>query len=361
MENEHIISDETVNGTMAELARGKNWLAYNTIPYFLEKGDIYCFKYRDEAEEFALSNISEYDSFNVVHAASIADVLRQLHASQPPKKELSILSLLNNNTMNQKNFEYLRDQVKFTGFGEGLENELKERMQKQTPKFMILHQGGFGKDETVSTLHFRKSDKSDMYFFNKYDLTLKQENKPEIMTQTFYLNKDRNITLKEAYNLMNGRAINKDLTNKEGQAYNAWVQMDFKQADKNGNYKLKQFHQNYGYDLANTLTKHPIKELSTEQDKTRLLESLHKGNRQSVTFLQNGNEQKHSIEANPQFKSINIYDSNMNRLGSRQTRQEKQGESCSAKQDTKNQGNDDSPEVPKAVNKRKKKQSQSVA
>ena len=32
--------------------------------------------------------------------------------------------------MNQKNLDYLKDQVKFTGFGEGLENELKEKMQK---------------------------------------------------------------------------------------------------------------------------------------------------------------------------------------------------------------------------------------
>lgn len=272
------------------------------------------------------------------------------------------------NVMNQKNFEYLRDQVKFTGFGEGLENELKEKLQKQTPQFLLYHQGSFGKDETVSTLHFRKSDQSDMYFFNKYDLTLKQENKPEIMSQTFYLNKEHNITLKEAYNLMNGRAVNKDLTNKEGQVYNAWVQMDFKQTDNNGNYKLKQFHQNYGYDLNAALAKHPIKELGNEQDKTRLLESLQKGNRQSVTFGQNGSDQKHHIEANPQFKSINIYDSNMQRLGSRQSKEEKQaqGESNSVKQDAKKQGqsqgsDDDSPEIPKASNRRKKKQGQSVS
>lgn len=277
------------------------------------------------------------------------------------------LNPINYKRMNQKNFEYLRNQVKFTGFGEGLENELKEKMQKQTPKFMIYHQRSFGKDEAVSTLHFRKSDQSDMYFFNKYDLTLKLENKPEIMTQIFYLNKTHSITLKEAYNLMNGRAVNKDLTNKEGQLYNAWVQMDFKQADNNGNYKLKQFHQNYGYDLDNALAKHPIKELGNEQDKTRLVESLHKGNRQSVTFLANGNEQKHFIEANPQFKSINIYDTNMQRLASKQSKQEKQGqrESSTAKQDVKkqgqNQGNDDAgPEIPKAAKKRKKKQSQSV-
>lgn len=268
--------------------------------------------------------------------------------------------------MNQKNFDYLRDQVKFSGFGEGLENELKEKMQKQTPQFLLSHQGSFGKDETVSTLHFRKSDQSDMYFFNKYDLTLKQENKPETMSQTFYLGKDNNITLKEAYNLMNGRAVNKDLTNKEGQMYNAWMQMDFKQTDTNGNYKLKQFHQNYGFDLENALSKHPIKELGNEQEKIRLFESLHKGNRQSVTFIQNGSEQKHFIEANPQFKALNIYDNNMQRLGSNQSKQEKQGESQTIKQETKKEiqkqsSDDDGPDVPQAAKRKSKKQSQSIS
>lgn len=279
----------------------------------------------------------------------------------------SFFNTINSKTMNQKNFEYLRDQVKFTGFGEGLENELKEKMQKQSPQFLLFHQGSFGKDETVSTLHFRRSDQSDMYFFNKYDLTLKQENKPEIMNQTFYLNKDHNITLKEAYNLMNGRSVNKDLTNKEGQIYNAWIKLDMKETDQNGNYKIKQFHQNYGFDLKKALSKHSIKELSNEQDKSALLNSLHKGNRQAVTFIQNGNEQRHFIEANPQFKSVTIYDGNMQRLNSKQSKEEKQsqGESSSAKQDTKKQGknqggDDDSPEIPKAANKRKKKQSQSV-
>jgi hypothetical protein len=57
--------------------------------------------------------------------------------------------------MNQKNFEYLRDQVKYTGFGEGLESQLKENMQRQAPEFTLQHQGTFGRDETTSALHFK--------------------------------------------------------------------------------------------------------------------------------------------------------------------------------------------------------------
>lgn len=272
------------------------------------------------------------------------------------------------NFMNQKNFEYLRDQVKFTGFGEGLENELKEKMQKQTPEFQLTHNTKFGNDDVKASLYFKKSDQTDMYFFNRYQVSLTPEQSREKMEQTFYINKEGSITLKEAYNLMNGRAVNKDLTNKEGQVYNAWMQMDFKQTDNNGNYKLKQYHQNYGYDLVSASEKHPIKELTNEQDKTRLVESLQKGNRQSVTFVQNGTEKKHFIEANPQFKTINVYDSNMQRLHIKQGQNEKQGqgENNTAKQASKNESQqqsaaDDSDEMPKASNKRRKKQSNTIS
>lgn len=58
-------------------------------------------------------------------------------------------------------------------------------------------------------------------------------------------------------------AVDKDLTNKEDMAYNAWLQMDFKQTE-NGNFKIKQFHQKYGFELDKALEKHPIKELNVE-------------------------------------------------------------------------------------------------
>lgn len=186
------------------------------------------------------------------------------------------------------------------------------------------------------------------------------------MQQTFYINKGNNITLKEAYNLMEGRSVNKDLTNKQGEVYNAWIQMDFKQSDDNGNFKLKHYHQNYGYDLDAALSKHPIKELGHEEYRGNLLESLKKGNRQSATFQVDATEQKHYIEANPQFKTINIYDSAMQRMDSRQSKKEiqSQSEGQSVGRDNKKQRQapveDDGPEIPKTANKKRKRQSQSV-
>lgn len=140
--------------------------------------------------------------------------------------------------------------------------------------------------------------------------------------------------------------------------------MDFKEADTNGNFKLNQYHQNYGYDLENALSKHPIKELETPKYKEDLMDSIKKGNRQSVTFLKDGNEIKQYVEANPQFKTINVYDGNMQRID-RQSKEEKQaeGETKSAKQEAKKKQNEsddaDSPEVPQEK-KRRKKQSNSI-
>jgi len=263
--------------------------------------------------------------------------------------------------MNEKNFEYLKDQVKYNGFGEGLEGELKEKMKQQQPEFKLNHQAKYGDTTANATLNFKKSDQSEMYFFNSYKVELSKENTKESLEQTFYINKGNNITMKEAFNLMEGRAVNKDLTNKEGQVYNAWVQMDFKEADTNGNFKLNQYHQNYGYDLENALSKHPIKELETPKYKEDLMDSIKKGNRQSVTFVKDGNEIKQYVEANPQFKTINVYDTNMKRVDNRQAKEENQseGETKSAKQGTKKQNLGDDAESPAAPPEKKKRKKQS--
>ncbi len=52
------------------------------------------------------------------------------------------------------------------------------------------------------------------------------------------------MTLKEAYNLSNCRAIHKKLIDKNDQKYQAWIQLDFGAKDQNGNYERKQYYQN---------------------------------------------------------------------------------------------------------------------
>ena len=308
-----MISDEAFNEILNGLSQGQQWLAYNSTNYFLEKGDVFMFRHEEQADEFAMNNISDYDLFDVVQVNSIRDLMEKLVYGEALK--MSYFLTQNKKVMNEKNYDYLSNQLKYSGFGDELNEKLKEKINLGQPEFQLFQSKNFGKDETVATLLFKKPENSDMYFFNRYSLMLKSPKMEAPVKQTFYINnKEDNITLKEGYNLLSGRAVHKELTSKEGEKQNAWVQMNFKETDAAGNFKLKSFYDNYGFDLQKELAKHPIKELKNEEDQKQLLASLQRGNRQSVTIATGGNESKVFIEAAPQFKSLNFYDEKMYRL-----------------------------------------------
>lgn len=211
--------------------------------------------------------------------------------------------------MNEKNLEYLANQLKYTGFGESLQEKLKENISKQVPEFVLYHQAEFGKDSVAATLHFRKSPETDMFFFNRYNVLLKSEQHPDPIKQTFYMaNKEDNITFKEGYNLLSGRAVQKTLTNKAGEKADGWVQLDFKELDKQGNFKMRSFYPSYGYDLGKVLEQVPLKELERPESKAALMESLQRGNRQAVTMEVDGSSKRFFVEAAPQYKQLNWYD-----------------------------------------------------
>ncbi|MBX2900310.1 MAG: hypothetical protein KF775_11705 [Cyclobacteriaceae bacterium] len=256
--------------------------------------------------------------------------------------------------MNIKNFEFLRDGLKYLGFGEKLEGDLKANIEKQPADFKLNTENEFkrgDKTEKVTyTIDFRKGDQGDMYFLNRYHATLKNEEDPtKDKTQTFYITKNHGITAKEAYNLLSGRSVNKDLTTKEGQPFNAWVKLDLEgEKDKNNNFKVEQYHQGYGYDLDKVLAKHPIKELNNPELKERIMKSLEKGNTTSVTMMKDGQEQKMHIEANPKFKSVDVYDQNMKRKYQQNEKQGKENtqeadKSKDKKESVKVEDDDDSP------------------
>jgi len=329
MNREHVIADAILDIARVEIAHGNSFIAYNQINYFLDKPDMYFFKNSDEANEFAANNISEYDQYKIIRATSVDELLMQIPYGESLR--IKLLTTKNLSVMNEKNYDYLSNQLKYTGFGEDLHQQLKEKLQKQEPEFTLSFQKDYGKDETAATLHFRKSDESDIYFFNRYNLMLKNDQHSDAIKQTFYIgNKEDNVTLKEAYNLMSGRAIFKEKVNKEGEKYTAWQQLNFKETDTHGNFKLRTFNENYGFDLKAILQNHPIKELQNETDSQRLIESLERGNRQSVTLTIQGKEQKVFIEAAPQFKSLNFHEASGQRI-----RTDKLYESNSAEQSVK--------------------------
>lgn len=210
--------------------------------------------------------------------------------------------------MDNRNFEYLKGQLRYTGFGQGLTEQLQAGIQKQLPEFTLHHRAVFSGEQITSALHFRRSAQTSLYFFNSYLATIHSRKEQEKLNQRFYIQSQGSITLKEAFNLLKGRAVEKQLLNHNGEQYTAWLQLDFKETDRSGNFKLRRFGQDHGYDLAGQLSKLPLKELAHPESKANLLDSLRKGNRQQVTWLDGQSEHKLFVEASPQFKAIIAYD-----------------------------------------------------
>jgi hypothetical protein len=311
---------------------------------------VHFFKSKDEANEFAKNNFSGRDTFHMFHFASILDIYKAIpygkNAISNPdvnglynyegntftdtlidhieQQQSLLISTLKTNVMNNENFQYLSDNLKYMGFGENLKPELERNLNEGKAEFQLLYKAEINKKPFEVTMNFRKSDSSDMYFFNNYHASLEKANGQK-EEQTFYLNKGKGVTGKESFNLLDGRSVHKDLITKEGQPYKAWIQLDFENKDKNNNSEVKQFHENYGFDLKTAVEKFAVAELKDPEKEKALMQSLQKGNVQSVTIEKDGSSHKMFIEADPQFKKVNLYDSNMKLVGKESLEQYKTG------------------------------------
>ncbi|QQL50151.1 hypothetical protein [Mucilaginibacter ginkgonis] len=217
--------------------------------------------------------------------------------------------------MNSQNSEFLKKSLLNLGFGDKLKAELDKKIAAKTPEFTLDLQHEFNHKTVDYTLHFKAGDNQDMYFFNKYDAVINNKgDAAKNIEQTFYINKGSGITAKEAFNLMDGRAVYKQLHNLEGQKYHAWLVLDDKNLTENGNKKIKHYHDAYGFDLEKVISGKGIKELDKSKAKEELMYSLKKGNAQQVTIAGDNGEKKYFIAANPQFKTVDLYDHQMKRI-----------------------------------------------
>lgn len=248
--------------------------------------------------------------------------------------------------MNEQNVQFLKDRLFFLGFGDKLNAELEKKIEQQQEKFNLNIQGEFqanGMKNVVDyVLDFSKSKQNDMYFINNYTASLKNETPEKERSQKFYLNNGSGVTAKEAFNLLEGRAVYKNnLVNRDGEKYKAWLQLNLSEKDDKGNHKVQQYHQAWRYDLDKNLGKHPIKELDNATQREQLIKSLEKGNIPQVTFLRDDKEEKMLLEANPKDRNLIVYDEKMNRQfqGIKQPGQElKEGQTQNADPQVQSQG-----------------------
>jgi len=215
--------------------------------------------------------------------------------------------------MKEENAQYLKKRLVYTGFGEELIPELRQKMAEANEKFELHFEKEINGKKVEADLKYSLSTQGN-YFFNSFDLKInRQEMEP--LARSFKVSNQETFSLKEAFNLLEGRSVLKaysKLENKEEgskiEELKSWTYLDNTIKNNKGEPIIRKRN---NYDLEALLSKLPIKNLEIPSKKADLIQSLERGNLQSVLIEKDGEFKKHYLEALPKYNSLNIYDENL--------------------------------------------------
>ena len=205
-----------------------------------------------------------------------------------------------------RNLNDLKDAVTKAGF-EAVGSKLAAHIKQGQREFSLPLSYYISENQKMDiNLSFAK-DASGAYRFEKYQAALTDTNKPQESKKQVFSSEDQ-ISASQAQNLLSGRAIKIETFDINAGSKSKWIQLDFNDQDPSGNHKLKEFHKDYGFDLQKSVSELGMKEGLTGKGQQSLLDALSRGEKLPVTIMREGKEVKLSIEANPQYKTLNVYD-----------------------------------------------------
>lgn len=187
------------------------------------------------------------------------------------------------------------------------DKDLLGRISQNKPLFEIDVVDNFEMNTVLEVrLHFRTCG-TESYFLLKYDACLHYFDQPDRKVGQTFLMLQMVPTLKEAFNLLQGRSVVKTIRSTKGENHKCWVKLDFSERDSSDNYKLIR----YRYDpscLEKLLDQYPTMiEAEDQNGRSKLLDSLKAGNKELVTIRKhNGRSMKRLVEMNPEAKTLKI-------------------------------------------------------
>jgi hypothetical protein len=236
--------------------------------------------------------------------------------------------------MNEKNVDYLKKLMFHLGFGEKLNDVLETAINRELPRFALglnnYHRPLETKDPNTPKsdfifydLRFNRAKDSDSYFLSNYTVSLYKGNELSPRRQTFDLEKDHRITALQAYKLLSGLSFEKDIYVRpkgagveadKSEKVKAWFKLNMDVIDDTGNHPLKLMRPEYGFDLEATLARYPLKGLDKEPQRTEALKNLSNGNYAEASIMSGRKQLPVLIAANPQMKSLELYDLQMREI-----------------------------------------------
>ncbi|RDC54348.1 hypothetical protein DU508_21745 [Pedobacter chinensis] len=241
--------------------------------------------------------------------------------------------------MNEKNFEYLKKLLDNLGFGTRLNGVLQQALEKGFNTFTLGLNNSYlseesrilgtpNKDIVKYRLNFAKSKNSDSVFLNDYQVFLFKPLEITPRSHAFDLERDHRITALQAYRLLSGFSIQKDvfLSRREGiepneaqpESKKLWLKINLDVIDAYEQHPLRKFYPEYGYDLGASIDKYPFTNLSSGPIREMALQDLAKGKLFKTEMRLFDQVFPVYVAANPQSRSLEIYDKALSRISDRQ-------------------------------------------
>jgi hypothetical protein len=209
------------------------------------------------------------------------------------KMALNLKSNINRRSEMKYN-KLLHDKVERAGFKQVLKNVDKCIIVGQKEFSIPLSYYQNEKERLDHSLNFKK-DESGQYDFVGFKMSIYDHSKAEDIKEHFFVADQ--VNAKQAYELLSGRAVLTD---------NTWKQFDLNDKDVDRNYRVKEFPQEYGFDLKNAVEELPLINIDRLQI-SDLLSSLSNGRREMIALSINDEVRKFYIEANPHIRGLSIY------------------------------------------------------
>ncbi|RBQ12030.1 hypothetical protein [Pedobacter miscanthi] len=224
--------------------------------------------------------------------------------------------------MNEENLRDLQANLESLGFGKTLNRSIRNCIEFGLPRFMMILNFRMPvpnpknmpdyEDFIQYQLEISKDSDTDQYSFNRYDLYLSKAIKPyEMINHRFYIDEGKGITAIESYNMLSGRAVNKNVMLKNGKMANLWLKLNFREPLAENGYAIRSYGEHYKFNLAAAIDRFIFPEMEKEGFKNRLMKSLKRGDLQRVSFFIDNKEVHGFITVDPQFETIEFYDHNV--------------------------------------------------
>jgi hypothetical protein len=156
------------------------------------------------------------------------------------------------------------------------------------------------------TIFMKRNQHTNQYQPFFYQAALQSD---PLKAKGFQVREDAYFTMQDAFNLLNGRSVQKlTLDWRTQKMQNAWFQLDFSARDVDNNPKVERINARSDLLMIDALKRYPIKQLDVPAQRVNLILSLFKGNAEPVDILRQGNTVQAYAQAQPKDGTVVIFE-----------------------------------------------------